>query len=392
MPLTALNIILIIAASQGIFLASLIYFRHGKLFANRFLALYIFVYSLIIVDLLIWDLQLYQQRPYLRILLLVLPFILVPLHFLYAKYLTTSKQNFQRRDLLHFLPIFFVLGFFLLPQKGSRQALVQLLSFDETKELPLQFVIFNWTILLQTMVYLSLTLLLLQAYAKKIKDMFSTIDKVQLTWLRNLTAMMIAVAAFFLLENILFLLDVRLSEKFDLSSSVVAVSIYVIGYMGMGKSSIFMQPDVARSIKELSEIGDKESTQMKLPGKSQKYSKSGLSDDTAQAYLDELLLLMREEKPYRDSNLTLSQLAARLGITAHNLSQVLNAKRGQNFFDFINSYRVDDVIAGFRDPDKQHLKIIALAFDAGFNSKTTFNTIFKKITGKTPSEYRNTLS
>jgi len=388
MPLTILNVILIIAASQGFFLAILIFFRHGKLFANRFLSLYIFIYSLIILDLLIWDLHLYQNRPYLRVFTLILPFIMVPLHYLYVKYLTTSEQTFRRRDLLHFTPIPFIYALFLLPTGASREALLELMHFDVRSQYPLQFVIFNWAILFQTMVYLSLTLFLLRKYRRNIKRVFSNIGKVQLNWLRNLTLVMIFIVSFFLVENVLLLVDIHISEAFTLSSAVVAMSVYIIGYMGMSKTDIYLQQNIARSMKELPNL-----RASKHSGKAGiKYSKSGLAETTAKAYLDELLGLMKEERPYRDSELTLPQLATRLGISPHNLSQVLNAGLGQNFFDFINSYRINEVIEGLKDPDKQHLKILAIAFDAGFNSKTTFNSIFKKVTGITPSEYRRHLS
>ncbi len=386
MPLTLLNIILIIAASQGIFLAILIYFRHGTLFANRFLALYIFVYSLIIIDLLVWDLHLYAQQPYLRIAMLSLPFVMVPLHYLYAKYLSRSRQSFQRRDLLHFLPVPTSFALFIAASGASRDGLVDLLTFNEQTELPLPFLLFNWAILLETFVYFSLTLLLLRHYQYNIKQVFSNVGRVQLDWLRNLTLLMVLVVTFFLIENILLLINIQLSDKFNLSSAVVAISVYIIGYLGMGKSDIFINPKISRSMQELPHLN------VQLETTDKKYSKSGLSPETAQAYVDELLAVMQEDKPYRDSDLTLPQLASRLGISTHNLSQALNSTLEQNFFDFVNSYRVNEVIESFKDPKQQHLKILALAFDAGFNSKTTFNSIFKKFTGKTPSEYRQTLS
>jgi AraC-like DNA-binding protein len=280
-----------------------------------------------------------------------------------------------------------VYAFFFLPLPGSHESLTELMNFDHSRELPLKFVIFNWGILLQTILYLILTVFVLRTYRKNIKTVFSNIEKLQLDWLRNLTVLMIFVVAFFLIENILFLLDIQVSEAFNLSSAVVALSIYIMGYMGMAKSDIFSRPDIANSMQTLSTMKIK-NQKTATEGENKKYSKSGLDDETAQAYLNELISLMEDEHVYRNSDLTLSQLAAPLGISAHNLSQVLNSTRGQNFFDFVNSYRVNDVIASFNDSDKNHLKILALAFDAGFNSKTTFNSIFKKMTGETPSEYR----
>ena len=123
---------------------------------------------------------------------------------------------------------------------------------------------------------------------------------------------------------------------------------------------------------------------------SKKYGKSGLSDERARQIEKELILLMNREKPFLNSNLTLNQLSDILSVTPHNLSEVINTRLKQNFFDFINTYRIEQVKTDLKNPDKMHLKVLAIAYDAGFNSKTAFNTIFKKTTGKTPSQYRQT--
>jgi len=77
-----------------------------------------------------------------------------------------------------------------------------------------------------------------------------------------------------------------------------------------------------------------------------------------------------------------------LSVSLHNLSEVINGHLNQNFFDFVNSYRVEKVKQDLEDPDKLHFTLLALAMDAGFNSKSSFNSIFKKHTGLAPSVYR----
>jgi AraC-like DNA-binding protein len=101
---------------------------------------------------------------------------------------------------------------------------------------------------------------------------------------------------------------------------------------------------------------------------------------------------MEEQKPFVRSTLTLQELSDELQISAHNLSEVINTKLGKNFFDFVNGFRVKEVQARLADPQYDHLTILAIAQDAGFNSKSTFNTIFKKVTNQTPSEYRRQLN
>lgn len=97
---------------------------------------------------------------------------------------------------------------------------------------------------------------------------------------------------------------------------------------------------------------------------------------------------MENDKPYLDGNLTILDLSAKTGIARHHITQVLNEKHKRNFFTFINEYRVKEVIERFGDPRFNNYTILAIAFDAGFNSKTTFNSFFKSQTGLTPSDYR----
>ena len=101
---------------------------------------------------------------------------------------------------------------------------------------------------------------------------------------------------------------------------------------------------------------------------------------------------MKQEKPYLDSELTLLELAGTLNVSPHNLSEAINTQLQQTFFDFVNQYRVEQVKKDLADPQKQHLTFLALALEAGFNSKSSFNTIFKKHAEMTPSEYRKRIN
>lgn len=123
-------------------------------------------------------------------------------------------------------------------------------------------------------------------------------------------------------------------------------------------------------------------------GEKQKYEGYQLDDDVAAAYAKEAAELMEKEKLYRNPDLTLPKLAKKLGLSANTLSQVLNGYCGQTFYNFVNSYRLEEVAAMMRDPKFDDKSVLELLLEAGFKSKSTFNPIFKKWTGKTPSEYR----
>ncbi len=128
-----------------------------------------------------------------------------------------------------------------------------------------------------------------------------------------------------------------------------------------------------------------ETSSIQLPKR--KYKKALFNKKQLNQYRQQLEDLMLEEKPYLDPHLSLRDLANMMGIHANQLSQALNEGFDKNFSEFINSYRLEAFKAKVADPGQQHLTILALAYESGFNSKTVFNSFFKKMMGKTPRAY-----
>lgn len=106
-------------------------------------------------------------------------------------------------------------------------------------------------------------------------------------------------------------------------------------------------------------------------------------------YKEQLSALMIQQNPYLDSDLNLVKLAEKLGVSTHQLSYVINKGFNENFFQFINAYRVEKAKELLNNPKYDAYTILAIGYESGFNSKTTFNTTFKKITKITPTQYRN---
>ena len=123
-----------------------------------------------------------------------------------------------------------------------------------------------------------------------------------------------------------------------------------------------------------------------------KYERSGLTNEKSEEYLKQLLDLMETKKPFLECELTLLKLAESLGISSNHLSQIINEKLNQNFYDFVNKYRVENAKNLLIDPAFDSKTIYAIALESGFNSKSAFNTCFKKYTNQTPSEYKKHLS
>lgn len=121
---------------------------------------------------------------------------------------------------------------------------------------------------------------------------------------------------------------------------------------------------------------------------SQKYKNSSLKEKDRENYMNHILEYMEQEKPYLDFDLTQAILADQLKINTHHLSEVLTLSFGQNFYNFINLYRIDNAQKMLKNPNFKNYKIEAIGYDSGFKSKASFNRVFKNMTKITPSEYR----
>ena len=128
----------------------------------------------------------------------------------------------------------------------------------------------------------------------------------------------------------------------------------------------------------------------KEPG-SLKYAKSGLGQEELQRYAEAMDHLMQTNHLYLNPELSLAEVSEALNIPRHHLTQALNTVTGKNFYTYINELRVKRFMEAVIDPKNRDFTFLSIAFDCGFNSKSTFNSVFKRITGFTPSEYLKTV-
>ena len=379
MEFTFSTVAMIVAASQSFLLLLLIVQKYRSLYANRFLALLLLCYTLILVHLVLQDSGAYTYAPALFVLV-GCPLLAMPLHYLYTKYLIDRRTRFDRKDWVHGLPF---AAFELALVFGILFSMIDLkrtVTSQPASPTPILRV-FNWFIIAEGLFYLGTSYRTLSRYQSAIKDVLSSIEQVQLQWLRNITVVGLTAVSLFFIEDLLMMRGINLSN-FIFTSVFLAAYVFGMGYVGFLKSEIFSSPAAAGAMEELKGIDEGEISE------GRKYERSGLSDEDARRHLEALLALMEEKKPYLESALTLSQLAALLSISPHNLSEVINTREKKSFYDFINGYRVDRVKIDLIDPAKRHMKILSLGFDAGFNSKAAFNTVFKQHTGMTPSDFR----
>jgi AraC-like DNA-binding protein len=359
---STIRILLLIGAAQG-FLLSLVLFtlKRGNKQANRIMAVIILLFTIMIlphtkIEMHNQDTEDLWGQYFIHMLFFIIP----PLIYYYVKSLTNISFSVTYKNLIHLLPFsFFLAVLILLRLLNAPDNLLQIMG-----------IIMTVIIALQLPLYLFYSIRLLSVHRANIKLSYSYLEKVNLNWLRFLLLGQIIIWPLFLLAEIINFQPRNYIWIF------LALFIYLMGYFGLIQPEIFVGI-ISNEVKELDNI-------------KRKYAKSALTSEMADEYYCRLTKLMKDNKPYLQNNLTLQSLAGLLSISTHHLSQIINEKCSQNFFEFVNGYRIEEAKTLLLDSNKNYLSVAAIGFEAGFNSISSFNTVFKKITNKTPSQFRKT--
>jgi len=228
-------------------------------------------------------------------------------------------------------------------------------------------------------VYYLICIYKLWRHKQNIRNYYSNTQFVDLKWLYFLAYGFAAFLFFGIFTNLLyqfFKIELPFGSR-HYSWMVMVIYIFGIGFYGFRQKGIFSEIEVQPEAPNGSEhpVGV--------------YEKSGLGKEERDGILSRLQAYMETHKPYVDSELNLRNLSDALKTTPHKLSQVINEQLNCNFFEYVNHYRVEEAKKALSDPNTKDLKIIAIAYDCGFSSKSTFYTAFKKQTSLTPSEFKN---
>jgi AraC-like DNA-binding protein len=367
---TLITILIYAGIVQGFYMAFLLNHNKRQNAANKYLAILLSVMSLSIAHSVFVIPEIHKtlndpfriKEPFLM--------LVIPLIWLYVKKLEQPQLRFSSKIILHFMP-------FILFMSVNIPAFVHASNPARAYFLTQNPVLFNvtiWAVLLvQYSVYLFQIVKITHKVKIKAQQEFSNIDQVDISWLNTFLYAFIIV---FIVVAIMFagaIHNFGTEWLPPLVSVVFALSIFVLGYKGLFQKSIFSNTDVS----EISE---------QIPAESAKPKNIDIAlSVNLQKYMD-------LHKLHRDPELTLTSLAKLVSMSRNQLSEVINSGLESNFYDFVNKYRVEDVKQLMNNPRFKDYTILAIAFEAGFPSKSTFNTVFKKFTGLTPSEYRNRLS
>ena len=339
-------------------------------------------------------LQDYISFNQLRIHSLPEPFLLLigPLFYFYLAKLNKVSLKFKHYA-WHFLPFIFIFSFLSFALTNENYpTLSRTLYLNQVSWLGLVGYIQTWS-------YYFLCNKALKDYQITLKQSCSSIDKINESWIEqslfDLLFGYTGISFIYLLNHGIYYLPVHKSLAI-----VLAVILYLIVYKTLIRPEIFsgqyyrIVNDVAfASDVEVESKQDVDSLSennkiVSEPAANKKYQKSGLSAQQASQTYIRIQAYMLNEKPYIDPELNLPSLAKALDLSVHHLSQVINHDQNSNFYDFINRYRIDEVKQQLTDRYRAEQSILTLAFAAGFNSKATFNRIFKEQTKQTPSQYR----
>ena len=402
-----LHFVILLGAVQGVFLTMALASKRSNRTANRLLAAAMFVFSIGMASAVYHAAGLVDALPHFFGVGYPLPFLYGPLVYLYAVAAADRGWRLRARDVLHLAPFVVTvvagLPFYLMSGAGKVAFWHRLQAGDA----PLLIVIADPLKYVSGVAYTIATLLFLRRHRERVKESYSSIEHLNLRWLLWLGA---SAAAIWLLAVVIGIVQgagmMRLPRGDDYISLAVAALVYGIGYRGLRQPEIFRFetaefPVPAGLGSAASGAQAPAATSAPLPdaagpppvvapanSDSARYERSGLTAAEARRLKASLLDLMDRERPWLSSDLTLAELAGRLNTTPHKLSEVLNAEVGQTFYDFVNGYRVREVQRRIEAGEARARKILSLALDAGFASKSTFNEVFKKHTSQTPSDFR----
>lgn len=391
-----MNELLYIGIAQALFTTLFILFKAPKLLSEKILVIWIIFLAMPLLSRALSPAVLDIPLPIISNNFLY-SLCFGPLLWFYVQSLTGKMDKFRLTHFYHLLPFLIITLLQIITRETS--------IFPETQNArPLGGLLpiaqFNIASLL---CYSAMTIWRLHQHRLQVLDNFSALStQITLKWLAWLTLGFVVAYLLPLLGKGFAIPKILQSHAFAFVSFI-----YLLSFFGLKQTQIFVnnnQPEnetealsknAPQPLHADTEIAITE-TQIKPPEQpiielKDKYERSGLTEQKAQQYLSQLEQYSAAEKPYLDADLNVDELAKKLQIPRHHLTQVFSEKLHKNFYSYINEHRVNAVKQYLDDPQCAQMTLLDIAFESGFNSKSTFNSVFKKITGITPSQYKKSL-
>jgi AraC-like DNA-binding protein len=356
-----MNIIAWIGFSQALFSGVLTLTKGQKSISDRLLSAWLF---LLAVEFMAFGIE---SEVYPHFIFLTNTFLLFnPSLYLYT--CSLAKPNFKLKwiQLFHLLPyLFFKISSWAMKVSQSFET-----YFEHNNTLWFRL-LFGVCGIVSWVVYLWLTGLVLNQHRKNIRNEFSNIDLFKrIGWIMFVVVFYILYCISVFVWGLFNVIVFTSNSITAFNYSVLLFFIYLLGFYGLKQRDIFSRNKL-------------KSENFEEP----KPSSSFLSHEVSDRIKALILKYLQEEKPYLNPEFSMSVLSEKLNIPKHQLTAVLNGTMGKNFFQFVNEYRIEAVKKELANP-KNRYSIEAIGYECGFNSKSTFFSVFKSITGMTPLEYK----
>lgn len=375
---------LLILGLQGALLCILLFKRYLQkgAFADVLLAAILFILCYHRITYTIGFMSWYDTFPNTKInyFLIAMDMLMAPLIFFYVKSVVTPKFKLGKKDFWHFLPWFV----FLAIRTFIYLYDVQQPGFNEQQN-GYMVTNFQWPYLnpmvtffstAQMLLYLAFSFQLYFNYKKEIQQFFSNTAKKELNWIRNF----LFIYSFIFIYGIVQLfIDVYIVEMSWIQKWWIqffsALALLYFGVKGYFSNFEFLN-------------------EFEKPNKTTEAIRSQVSEETKTIIANRksaINSLFQNDRIFLDPDLNLNQLAQKMNLQRSEVSEVINMGFGVNFNDFVNKYRIAEFKKRLQEGEHQQFSLVGLAFECGFNSKATFNRVFKKAVQLTPTEYLNTL-
>lgn len=367
----------IIGIFLSFFFMTLLLSKKQKSIPDKILAVWMCFIGIHLLSYYLYSLGFWVKYPHLIGVTHPFPLIHGVMLYLYTFYSLPFCQKFRTRDLLHFLPFvlmyIYMIPTFLFSYSAEQKRVSDELGVDS--EFQPFFIVSAIAFIISGIVYPILSYKLTQRYRKTINQYFAYLLRINLKWLQFFILSIFVVyisGAFF--GTLHYVMRIPFVFNIDYVAFFLFISFLIfLGYFGIRQEGVFSNQSSLENI-GLSKI-------------KKEYLNSGLKKEDAKILLQKLKQHMQTEKPYLNPKLSLGNLSQQLNVSANYLSQAINQYENKNFYDFVNEYRVNEFIARASMPENKKFNILSIAYDAGFNSKSSFNQIFKKKTTKTPSQF-----
>ena len=338
--------------------------------ANKWLALFLLSVGGVMLNEPFIALKLYERYPHLIGYGKIFILLIAPTLYLSILYFVNPTRIFQKKDYWHFFPTVLVLFLnipFYLEKKEEKLADLTMI-YDVYDRIETFFLV-----IIPISVYWFFAYRKLTRHQRNVQFFASSIEAIDLSWLRNFLFGIIPIVLL-LLNEVLIIFPIVI----QISSTLYALSAFYLTYFIVKQVEIFPEKTVeALDIQAIIEETNQNTERKKL-----------LNDEQLTVLKEQLKYIMENSKPYLESSLTLHKLANMMSLNTHELSYLVNVGFEDNFFGLINRYRVEESKRILLSTQYQHFSMVGIAFEAGFNSKTAFNTAFKKVEGISPTEFQ----